>query len=131
MAKEEEKRLSATKEAEEDAMLLARENLELAYLRKKNEETRNRIEALKSGARGYTVDSEDKQEKTKEIGGPTMALLRQAIEAFPVEYPNYQNTPPQKKNIKTWLISNFDLGDKDRTSSVFATIIKEHFGLIW
>ena len=123
--------LLAKKEAEEGAIKLAIQNLQLAYLCKKNEETLSRIEALNSYVSGYTVDSEDKQEKTKEIGGPTMALLRQAIEAFPVEYPNYQNTPPQKKNIKTWLISNFDLGDKDRTSSVFATIIKEHFGLIW
>lgn len=62
------------------------------------------------------------------IRGATMAKLAKAVSAFPEKYPEYQSKPPKKEgDMDEWLETTFNCSTRE--SFVFASILREHFGL--
>lgn len=63
------------------------------------------------------------------VNGPTYAKLMQAIEAFPVKYPDYETKPPQlDTDIRPWMVNELGF-TKSKEDHVFGMIVKEHFKL--
>lgn len=63
------------------------------------------------------------------VNGPTYAKLMQAIEEFPLKYPDYETKPPQlDTDIRPWMVKKFGCS-KNKEDHVFGMIIKEHFRL--
>lgn len=66
------------------------------------------------------------------IESETLGRLMQAIEAFPVKYPDYKSKPPKlNDDVRVWLNTTGKVkdGQKGREAHVFGKIIAEHFKL--
>ena len=75
------------------------------------------------------TERETKPQKRLEIDSPAFDRLMQAIEAFPVEHPDYETKPPKQLVVISWLNSKFVFSDKDRESRFIDKVIVEHFKL--
>ena len=63
------------------------------------------------------------------INSPAFDRLMQAIEAFPVDHPDYETKPPKQLARISWLNSKFVFGDKEREPRFIDKVIVDHFKL--
>ena len=75
------------------------------------------------------TERETKPQKRLEIDSPAFDRLMQAIEAFPVEHPDYETKPPKQLARISWLNSKFVFGDKEREPRFIDKVIVDHFKL--
>lgn len=95
-----------------------------------------RVEQTSKLAVGPVVEKSDDEKSTQTIpfpvtpiSSPTFSRIQKAVEAFPLKYPNYAESPPKLDiDVRVWLKTS-GLAINDTEKRVFGTILFEHFNL--